>query len=198
MCSPAIAGGLQAGVGVVSSIYNYFGTQAAHHSAVEAANLNYNMKAQQVGQENTQLSENQSQQSLADSVKYAQSFGQIANSASAMGLGASSEHGLLTSRAAGYNNLVGVEDTNLANKRQALGADLTGASIAKSEQIAQAPKENLFELGLNMASSAAGGAQLYGNLGGRFGLQPAATASGATSSGAFGYEGDSSGTGQLY
>jgi hypothetical protein len=185
MCVPLVAAAALAStaVGAASSIYGYFGAQAAHHSAVEAANLNFNMKSQQVGQENSQLSENQSQQSLTDSVRYAQSLGQIANSASAMGLGASSTHQLLSARTAGYNNLIGTEDTNLENKRNALGGDLTGASIQRSVQIAQAPKENLFQLGMGLVGNAAQGASMYGSLGGRFGISPAATASQSSATG---------------
>lgn len=180
---PALAAGAATATSALSSVVNYFGTQSAHHAAVGAANLNYSMAEQQAGRQNVQLSEQASETSLTDAVQRAREFGQIATSAGDLGLGASSEHQLLSASAAGYNRTLGIEDTNVANQRANIQTNLTGASIQRSTAIASAPRTNLLKLGLDLVGAGSQGLGVYGALGGTVGIKPAASAAGGASSG---------------
>lgn len=168
-----IAAGANAGLGMVGNVVNYFAVQSAHHAAVQAANLNYNMKSQQVDQANVQLSQQQSENAVTNAVKYAQGFGRIATSASALGLGRSSTGQLLNANSAGYNRTTGIMDRNYDARRTSLQTELTGATIQRSTEISNAPHTNLGMLALGLAKSAAGGAADYAAMGGKFGLTPA-------------------------
>lgn len=173
MCTPQTLAASSAGLNVIGNFVNYFAIQSAHHAAVQAANLNYNMKAQQVEQQNVQLSQAQSEQSVTNAVKLAQNFGHIATSASALGLGSSSTQQMLNANRAGFNRTVGITDRNFDARRTALQTDLTGATIQRSTEISNAPHTNLGMLALGVAKSAVGGASDYAAMGGKFGMTPA-------------------------
>lgn len=162
-----------AGLGAVSSIMGFFGQQAARSAAIKSANLNFAAKDEQAQRENAQLSEQQTEQSLTDAVSYAQSFGRIATSASAQGLGQYSSHQLISANAAGYNRTLGIKDKNYDNKRLGIATDLEGAHMQRSSAIAAAPKANLGSLAMSLAGNALQGVSTFAALGGKFGV-PAA------------------------
>lgn len=172
MCSPQALGGAQAGLGIIGNVMNYFSIQSAHHAAVQAANLNYNMKSQQVDQQNVQIGQQETEQNLTDAVKQAQTFGRIATSASALGLGQYSSRQLVGDEAAGYNRHLGLNTRNALQARQNLQTELTGASIQRSTEISNAPHTNLGVLALSIGKSAVGGASTYADLGGKYGMTP--------------------------
>lgn len=162
---------------VIGNVVNYFAIQSAHHAAVQAANLNFNMKQQQADRENVQIGEQQTENNLTDAVKYAQNFGRIASSASALGLGVYSTRQLIGNNAAGFNRTLGINDRNADNARANLQTQLTGASIQRSTEISNAPHTNLGMLALSIGKSVTGGATTYADLGGKFGATPAGNGS---------------------
>jgi hypothetical protein len=173
MCDPLTAtAAVVGGAGVAKSIMGFIGTQAAHHVAVQTANLNYAAKDEQTQRENALVSGQQANTNLTDAVAQAQSMGRIATSAASLGLGQYSSHQLLAADATAYNRRMGIEDANYDNKRANIQTELEGASLTRSSAIAQAPKANLGTLALSLAGNAADAATTYGSLGGKFGIQP--------------------------
>lgn len=172
MCTPQAGGIAQGVVGVTTAFVNYFAIQSAHHAAVQAANLNYHAKAEQVERENVQLSEQQGQNNLSTAVQQAQAFGRIATSAGALGLGAYSSHQMFSADAAAYNRTLGITDKNYANKRTNLQAELEGAGVQRNVDISNAPHTNLGMLALGVAQGAVGGMNTYASMGGRYGVTP--------------------------
>lgn len=175
---------------MVGNVMNYFAIQSAHHAAVQAANLNYNMKAQAVGQKNVQLGEQETEANLTNAVRTAQGFGRIAASASSLGLGAFSTRQLVGNNAAGSNRSLGITTRNAAQARTALQTELTGASIQRSTEISNAPHTNLGMLALSLTKSAVGGATTYADLGGKFGSTPVGNGPGAADGFRQGQQGD--------
>lgn len=188
MCAPLLAlapaalsavggasgvGAITAGLGAASSLMGFFGAQSARSAAIKSANLNFAAKDEQAQRENVQLSGQQTEQSLTDAVSYAQSFGRIATSASALGLGQATTHQMISANAAGYNRTLGIQDRNFGTKRQNIQSELEGASLQRSSAIASAPKANLGSLALGLAGNALSGLTTYAALGGKFGVQPA-------------------------
>lgn len=174
MCSPQLAAaGGQAGMSMIGNVVNYFAIQSAHHAAVQAANLNFNMKAEQADKQNVQIGQQETEQNLTDAVKQAQSFGRIAVTASALGLGDYSTRQLTAATYAAHNRNLGINTRNADQARGNLQTELTGASIQRSTEISNAPHTNLGQLALSLGKSAAGGATTYADLGGKFGMTPA-------------------------
>lgn len=165
---------ISGGIGALGSIATFLGTQSAHHAAVQTANLNYAAKDEQTQRENVQTSQQQTEQNLTDAVKQAQTFGQVATSASALGLGQFSSNQLLTTSAVAYNRTLGINAANYDNKRANIQTELQGASLKRSSDIAAAPKANLGTLALSLAGNALSSVSTYGALGGKFGVKPAA------------------------
>lgn len=163
---------ISAGVGALSTITGYLGTQAAHHSAVQAASLNYAAADEKAQRQNVVDSARTSEDNLSDAVAFAQSQGRIAASASTLGLGQYSLSGALNANAASYNRRIGISDTNAANERGNIQADLEGAALQRNSAIANAPKANLGSLALGLAGNALQGISTYGALGGKFGVTP--------------------------
>jgi len=179
MCSPLLAvAGASAGLGVISNVVNYFAIQSAHHATVQAANLNYNMKAQAVDQKNVQLGEQETEANLTNAVRTAQGFGRIAVSATALGLGQYSTRQLIGNNAAGSNRSLGITTRNADQARTGFQTELTGASIQRSSEIANAPHTNLGMLALGIGKSLVGGAADYAALGGKVGMTPVGNGAG--------------------
>lgn len=155
---------------MASTITQYIGAQQAYSANRTAANENYANKMNADQAQNTQLSEQLSEDHVSNAIRSAQTYGRIA--ATSTGLGAASLMPALGAATMNVARSQSIEDMNTASKRQNIVASMTGAELERRSQINSMAKPNLVTLGLGLAKDATGGATSFGQMGGKFPMNP--------------------------
>lgn len=163
---------LAGGLGAISTITNFIGQNQVARANELAANRNFANKTEALNNQNTQLSEQSSEDHVSNAIKSAQQFGRISATAAALGMGQSTLSPYLNAAQGAVGRDMAIEDTNTNAKRQNLVASGTGAELERQSTINSKPRGTALGLALGLGKDALGAANLFGSVGGKFGINP--------------------------
>jgi hypothetical protein len=169
MCGPLALAAASMVPAMASSVVGFIGHNEAAAANSRAAGLSYANTANQEATKAGQIDQQQSQNTVQAMIDRVQAQGRISASASSFGGDAASttRAGNAADFAAGRG--LGIEDTNSQNQRTQVGFGMDDAFYARQTQDNQVLKQSPLQLGLSLAGDVAGGASVFGKLGGTLG-----------------------------
>lgn len=169
MCLPLAAIGVaSAVVSGISAIAAFQGQNQAAQSNLEAANVGYMAKSNDLNEQASEIDRQQSENTASATIERAKQAGAISASASSFGTGPQSTAAAEDASATGANRALAIQNINSESQRLQAASEGTGAILARQSQINQVQKGNPLSLALGLASAGFTGADQYSKLGGHF------------------------------
>ena len=168
MCDPITIAAATFAVGAGQAVSGYFGAQEAYKANKQAANLSAAYQHDVIQQKSIQLDQEKSEKALDTAIATVRAQGQVAASASAMGVAPSSIVGAINADMFGIGRQAMADETNDRNARLQLSNELRGAEIERVSKINSVAKPGVLDLALGIAGAGLKGVDAYSTAGGKF------------------------------
>ena len=169
MCDPLSIGIATATVGAASSIMGFEGANQASHANANAANLQASNTYNALGEQESQIDAQQSENSVSALIARTQAQGRISASASSFGTGGATTAELSNATDNEAGRSLAIENLNSQSQRLQVQNQMQGAEITRRNKIASVPAGNPLSLVLGIAKAGLQGSSFYASTQGRFG-----------------------------
>lgn len=153
MCDPLSIGVATFALGATQAVSSYVGQNAMAKANKEAANYNYAREIDAVNRQDSQLQQENSQQHFDTALTSLKARGDIAASASDMGLSSSSLISQVNANMFGVGRQASIEQRNFDNQRYELANSRVDADVRRVSQINKVPKATVASLVLGIGQA---------------------------------------------